>query len=37
MSKALKARSYTLVTGGTENHLVRAQREVRSCIQPFDN
>ena len=37
MSKALKARGYTLVTGGTENHLVRARREARRCIQSFDS
>ena len=33
MSKALKARGYTLVTGGTENHLVRDLRGMCACVR----
>jgi glycine hydroxymethyltransferase len=37
MAKALKARGYTLVTGGTENHLVRARRQLRARVQRIDS
>ncbi len=37
MAKALKARGYSLVTGGTENHLVRARRGNRAWLAEPDS